>query len=171
MSRRQRGWKWGRIAAAVLALAWALSPALAGPAQAFGPYTVTITLAGAGSGTVISTYANGTADTRINCELLNGTVTASSDCTETFVDFGGTGVLIYLKATPAVGNCLYVASPDKCSTVGEYSNMYFFTSDLEVGFQFGLRSFNVTVSKSGAGTVSSAPLGIACGATDRKSVV
>ena len=165
MFRRQHGLKWRRIGAAALAAAWALSPALARPAQAFGPYIVTIELTGAGSGTVISTNAQGVADGRINCELLNGTLTGNSDCTETYPDFGGTGVLIYLSATPAIGNCLYVASPDDCFTVDEYSNMYFFTSDLNVGFQFGLRSFNVTVSKSGAGTVSSAPLGIACGAT------
>jgi hypothetical protein len=111
-----------------------------------GPQTLTVATAGAGTGTVTSVPAG------INC---------GATCSFAFP--GGSSVT--LTATPAAGSTFGGWSGSGCSGTGTCTVTM--SSAQSVTATFNQQSFNLAVSKSGtgAGTVTSAPAGITCGAT------
>ena len=113
-----------------------------------GPFTLTVALAGTGAGNVRSTTPAG--------------ITCGSDCTETYA----AGTVVTLKATPARGST-FTGWSGACSGVGPC--VVTMDADKSVTATFGSPSpggFTLTVTKAGtgAGSVTSTPAGIACGA-------
>ena len=110
------------------------------------PQTLTVTLAGTGSGTVTSAPAG------INCPgTCASAFAANSTVTLTAVAAGGSSFAGWSGAgCSGVGTCVVTMSAAQAVTA-----------------TFNLPSFNLTVTKSGTGggTVTSAPAGINCGAT------
>jgi Divergent InlB B-repeat domain len=111
------------------------------------PQSLTVTLAGTGTGTVTSLPAG------INC---------APTCNASFA----AGTVVTLTAAPAVGSALAGWSGGGCSGTG--TCVVTMNSVQAVTATFVLQpDFNLTVIKSGAGsgTVTSAPSGVNCGAT------
>lgn len=108
----------------------------------FSSYTLTISKAGSGSGTVTSDPAG------INC---------GADCTENY----SPGTLVTLTAVPAVGSYFTGWSGD-CSGTGAC----LVTMDDPRSVTATFMTYALTVSRTGTGTgtVTSDPLGIDCGA-------
>ena len=136
------------------------------PANCEIPCTLTVTLTGNGSGTWLSTNSSYVPDGTIHCELLNGAITAGSDCSG---QYGGiprvSPLTVYFIKTPATGSCLLDA-PD-CAE-DPVTGLYVMTGDGLQGAQsatFQRLAYRLTVTRSGAGmgTVTSVPEGIACG--------
>ena len=155
-----------RIAAFAVACALTIASAYAQPTRAIAFYGFTIELSGDGSGTVITLNGQGVDDGRFNCQLSKGTVVAGSDCYENYIDgsSGGTGVDVIVFPSPAAGTC-WSAGID-CSPDASQLPITLHSDELLTVF-FNLRSFNVTVSRSGTGTgtVTSSPAGINCPGT------
>jgi subtilisin family serine protease len=106
-------------------------------------YTLTVTKAGTGSGSVVSA-PNGLA-----CGI---------DCTEPYAE----GTTVTLNPTPAAGSVFAGWSGD-CSGSGVCTLTM--TSARNVGATFTAVPYALTVSKTGSGTVTSSPAGINCGST------
>src|SRR5207247_6685833 len=102
--------------------------------------------AGTGSGTVTSAPAG------INC---------GATCSASFAS----GTVVTLTATPAAGSTFSGWSGAGCSGTG--ACVLTLSAATTVTATFSLPSFALTVSKggTGSGTVTSAPIGINCGAT------
>ena len=109
--------------------------------------TLTVTKAGTGTGTVTSPGANG-----INC---------GNTCSRTF-----TTTPVVLTATAAAGSTFTGWSGGGCSGTATCS-VSLTAGNVAVTATFAAAQNTLTVSKagSGTGTVTSAPTGIACGAT------
>jgi len=107
--------------------------------------TLTVGLAGTGGGTVASSPAG---------------ITCGSDCTEGYPQ----GTVVTLTATPSTGST-FTGWSGSCSGTG--SCVVTMDAAKSVTATFTLQQFTLTVSKSGtgAGSVTSSPAGINCGAT------
>ncbi len=110
-------------------------------------YALTITKTGTGGGTVTSSPSG------INC---GATCTASYD----------TGTQVTLSASPAAGSTFVGWSGGGCAGTGTCVVTMDAATTVTADFSL-IPQFDLTVSKSGtgAGTVTSAPAGINCGAT------
>ena len=109
-------------------------------------YTLTVATAGTGSGTVSSSPAG---------------ITCGADCTEVV----GHGTVMTLTASPAVGSTFTGWSGGGCTGTGTCAVTV--TAATTVTATFTLNSYTLSVAKAGtgAGTVTSMPTGISCGAT------
>jgi hypothetical protein len=103
----------------------------------------TITSAGTGSGSVTSSPSG------ISC---------GADCSEPYLS----GASVTLTATPASSSA-FSGWSGACGGMGTCAVTM--TSNLSVTATFARKSFNLVVDKHGKGKVSSAPLGIDCGAS------
>src|SRR5207244_3575948 len=103
-------------------------------------FTLTVSKAGAGNGTVTS------APTGINC---------GPNCSNTYAS----GTVVTLTAAPKVNSTFTGWSGGGCTGTGACT--------VTVSATFSRPSFALTVSKAGtgSGTVTSSPAGITCGAT------
>jgi len=112
---------------------------------AINSYTLTAAKTGAGGGTVTSSPAG------ISC---------GADCTESITH----GAMVTLTATPAGGSIFSGWSGGGCAGTG--SCVVTVTAATTVTAAFALAPFALSVSKAGtgAGTVTSSPAGINCGA-------
>jgi len=108
-------------------------------------YLLTVAKTGAGTGTVSSAPIG---------------VTCGADCTEAYDH----GTVITLTATPTVGSTFGGWSGGGCAGTG--TCVVTLTAATTVSAAFTLDPFSLTVTKSGtgAGTITSAPAGISCGA-------
>ncbi|MCC6993022.1 MAG: hypothetical protein IT370_00195 [Deltaproteobacteria bacterium] len=111
----------------------------------FGPnlYALTVVRAGAGAGTVTSSPAG------ISC---------GADCTEVY----NYGTLVTLTASPQVGS-QFAGWSGPCTGVSATCTVTM-TAAQTVTASFAPLVYQLTVSRGGAGTVTSSPLGIDCGA-------
>jgi len=114
-------------------------------------YALSVTKAGTGAGTVTSSPAG---------------VSCGATCSATF----GHGTLVALTASPATGSTFTGWSGGGCSGTGTCAVTV--TAATTVTASFTLNSYTLTVARSGtgAGTVTSSPAGINCGATCSQSV-
>ena len=122
-----------------------ISRLVTGTGVPIGP-TLTVSKAGAGSGTVSSSPAG------INC---------GSTCSSAYVS----GSQVTLTATPAAGSTFTGWTGGGCTGIG--TCVLTMSADTTVTAGFVVQSFALTVNSSGngTGTVTSAPAGINCGAT------
>jgi hypothetical protein len=122
-----------------------ISRLVTGTGVAIGP-TLTVSKAGAGSGTVTSSPAG------INC---------GSSCSASYVS----GTPVTLTATPATGSTFTGWSGGGCTGTG--TCVVTMSADTTVTAGFVVQPLALTVNRSGngTGTVTSAPTGINCGAT------
>jgi Divergent InlB B-repeat domain len=111
---------------------------------AVAPNTAALNTVVTGSGTVVSSPAG------INCP---------TDCAETL----NVGTSVTLTAAPASGYS-FGGWAGGCSGTS-LSCTVTLTGATTVSAQFNLVTYNLTVTKTGLGTVTSAPTGISCGAT------
>jgi hypothetical protein len=109
-------------------------------------YTVSVTLAGAGSGTVSSTPAG------IDC---------GSTCTASYP----AGTMLTLEATPAAGSTFSGWSGGGCSGNGSCQITVDDASAVTATFVVAQYALTVTPSGNGAGVVTSNPAAIDCGST------
>jgi len=109
-------------------------------------YTLTVTRAGAGSGTITSNIGG------INC---------GATCSSSY----SFGTVVTLTATPAPGSVFVGWSGGGCTGTGTCTTTM--TSAVSITANFAPAVFTLTTSKSGTGTgtISSTPSGINCGAT------
>jgi hypothetical protein len=134
--------------AGVITIAFAVgaadNPTVSGIAIDQNP-TLSVTLAGAGSGTVVSSPAG------ISC---------GTTCSATFA----TGTAVTLAATPASGSTFTGWSPSSvCSGTGPCAITM--NQAQSVTAIFSTTSLSVAKAGSGSGTVTSSPAGISCGTT------
>ena len=106
---------------------------------------LSVTLAGAGSGTVVSSPAG------ISC---------GTTCSATFA----TGTAVSLTATPATGSTFTGWSPSSLCT-GTGTCTVIMSQAESVTATFSTTSLTVSKAGSGSGTVTSSPAGINCGTT------
>jgi hypothetical protein len=106
-------------------------------------FNLSVTKGGAGTGTVTSAPAG------ISC---------GADCAEAYAS----GTVVTLTATPAAGSA-FTGWSGACTGTGTCTVTM--TAAVSVTATFGVTTFNLTVTKGGAGTgtVTSAPAGISCG--------
>ena len=107
-------------------------------------YPLIITKAGTGVGTVTSTPAG------ISCGV---------DCTESY----NTGTVVTLTATPT-GGSLFSGWSGVCSGTGSCVVTMNAAKAVTATFMLASQTLTVTKAGNGAGTVTSSPAGIACGA-------
>lgn len=107
--------------------------------------TLTVTKAGTGSGTVISSPAG------VNC---------GTDCSESY----NTGTVVTLSATPATGST-FAGWSGSCTGTGTCSVTMSAAKSVTATFTTTQTTYVLTVAKigTGAGTVTSSPVGISCG--------
>src|SRR5439155_1293104 len=115
------------------------------PTFALQTFTLTVSKAGAGAGTVTSSPAGIACGAACSAPFASGTavtLTATPDASSTFTGWSGV-------RCPATGACAVTLNAATSVTA-----------------TFALQTFALTVSKAGAGagTVTSSPAGIACGA-------
>jgi hypothetical protein len=110
------------------------------------PYTLMVTKAGTGSGTVTSSPAG------ISC---------GTDCTESYLN----GTLVTLTAAASTGSTFTEWSGGGCS--GTTPCVVAMSAAMTVTATFTLNTYALTVTKAGtgSGTVTSSPAGISCDAT------
>jgi hypothetical protein len=122
-----------------------ISRLVTGTGVPIGP-TLTVSKAGAGSGTVTSSP---------------GGISCGAACSASYV----IGTPVTLTATPATGSTFLGWTGGNCSGTG--TCVVTMNADTTVTAAFVVQSFDLTVNKSGTGTgtVTSAPTGINCGAT------
>jgi Divergent InlB B-repeat domain len=132
---------------------------------AYPCYTLTVSLGGNGSGIWQTTNSSFVADGIINCQMVNGVVTAGSVCSH---KYGGearvTPITIRYKLTPAAGSALCLNSGYSCDN--DYPNVTMtLIADTTLVNAFKLLSYTVTITKSGTGTgtVTWGPPLIFCG--------
>ena len=112
-----------------------------------GTFTLTVTKAGTGSGTVTSS------DTLINCGV---------DCTEAY----NSGTVMTLTATPAAGSTFSGWSGGGCTGTGTCVVTMSAATTVTATFNTappGTFTLTVTKAGTGSGTVTSSPAGINCG--------
>jgi hypothetical protein len=113
-------------------------------------HTLNVNKTGAGSGTVTSTPAG------ISC---------GTDCTETYATGGK-----IIRLTAVVGtNSLFTGWSGACNNTSTTCNVTV-TNLQNVTANFNYITYNLTVAKTGNGTVSSIPAGIDCGADCTEAV-
>jgi hypothetical protein len=107
-------------------------------------FSLTVTKAGTGDGTVTSSPAG---------------ITCGGDCSEAYPN----GTSVTLTATPASGSTFAGWSGGGCN--GAEPCTVTMTADTTVTATFNMQQFSLTVTKAGrgSGTVTSSPAGIACG--------
>lgn len=121
----------------------------------FVPTSSTLTIAVVGSG-IVSSSPGG-----INC---------GSDCTESF----SIGTSVTLSAAPAAGHAFsgWSGSDVSCPGTGNCTLSMTSARDVTATFtQIALPNYTLQVNRSGSGTVTSSPGGIACGSTCSASYV
>ncbi|NLX37046.1 MAG: hypothetical protein GXY68_10195, partial [Chloroflexi bacterium] len=107
-------------------------------------YTLTVTKAGTGTGTVTSSPAG---------------ITCGSDCSELYDD----GTSVTLTATAAAGSTFTGWSGSGCTGTGACSVTMDAAKSVEATFTLNSYTLSVTKAGTGTGTVTSSPAGITCG--------
>ncbi len=128
--------------------------------------TLSVQLTGNGSGTWKTTNSAYVPNNRINCEMVNGVKTPTSDCTEVYgtQDPTATQITIYYTVTPATGSEACAAGYCDDQAIG---SSFVLTASRGISASFALLPYQVTVTKTGTGTgtVTTLSPGIACGTT------
>jgi hypothetical protein len=149
--------RWPAVAALAIALvgglmAWSVGLILPAPAPVQAAlcngipcYTFTVTLGGDGSGSYVTTNSAGTPDGIINCQQVNGVVTASSTCSWLYKDFG-LGINLHVRIAPATGSC---NSFHTSCTTGTAIGNFTLTADTEVVVIYNLMTFSLTINGQG----------------------
>jgi uncharacterized repeat protein (TIGR02543 family) len=145
------GWSGGCTGTATTCVVTLATATTVNAAFAGVTHTLTAAKTGPGTGTVTSS------PTGINC---------GADCSEAYA--AGTGVILSASAGP--GSTFTGWSGGGCAGTGTCSVTL--NAPTTVTATFGLQNYTLTVSKTGtgAGTVTSSPAGISCGATCSTSV-
>src|SRR5204862_401115 len=104
-------------------------------------FSLTVSKAGTGSGTVASTPAG---------------ITCGTDCSETYPS----GTPVTLTAAPTTGSAFTGWSGGACTGTGPCTVTLTAATTVTASFT---PTFTLTVAKAGSGTVTSTPAGISCG--------
>jgi Divergent InlB B-repeat domain len=155
---REIGRPVGRLATGAFALGLAFAPAsaLAAPNYRY----LTVELSGTGSGVFRTiTGPGGVPDNQVDCRIVNGYVDPREACSQQF-DVGDDGIeRLFYQLIPATGSCRYATGCLETS-IETYIDI---DQDAVYTATFNLVIYPVTVTKSGAGMVTSDADGILCG--------
>jgi hypothetical protein len=127
-------------------------------------YTLTVALSGDGSGTWQSTDSSHVPTDDIHCVQVNGVVTAGSKCSGQIGNFGQP-ISVYYTMTATAGSTACIHA--QCYSSAINGQLSLSNNVVLDWWAFGVGSYPVSVTKSGAGTgtVTSLPTGINCGPT------